>query len=188
MNGSLIRLQVWNVTSNLHSGFPLQATAHQNTHSVFHRPWSQALIPRAINTALHIIMYIQHQPIGQHGKVFDKRKMKRCQEIHLHWPLYCDFEAAKLTGFKLNCTLPSYVEKYFKNCVKIKFLWQEVQNISPLFHDQSSLSLSTNNRLYAQITSMNTVSVGGQDPGARHKLWLFSAMNTPNRSINWQPP
>ena len=25
-------------------------------------------------------------PIGQHGKVFDKRKMKRCQQINLHWP------------------------------------------------------------------------------------------------------
>ena len=84
--------------------------------------------------------------------------------------LICDFEAAKLTGFKLNYTLPIYVEKYFKNCVKIKFLWQEVQNISPLFHEKSSLLLSNHNRLYAQITSMNTVSVSGQDPGARHGL------------------
>ena len=32
------------------------------------------------------IMHIQHQPIGQHGKVFDNRKMKRCQQINLHWP------------------------------------------------------------------------------------------------------
>ena len=140
-------------------------TAHQNTHSIFHRPWY--LGP----STLHILMHIHHQPIGQHEKVFDKRKMKRCC-LKLHWPLYCAFEAAKLTGFKLNCALPIYGEKYFKNCVQIKFLWQEVQNISPLFHDQSSLSLSTHNRLYAQVTSMNTVSVGGQDPGTRHELWF----------------
>ena len=70
----------------------------------------------------------------------------------------------------MNYTLPIYVDKYFKNCVKIKFLWQEVQKFSPLFHDQNSLSLSTHNRLYAQITSINTVSVGGQDLVAKREL------------------
>ena len=153
-------------------------TAHQNTHSIFHRPWY--LGP----STLHILMHIHHQPIWQHGKVFDKRKMKRCC-LKLHWPWNCAFEAAKLTGFKLNYALPIYVEKYFKNCVQIKFLWQEVQNISPLF-SRPKLAFIEHPQQIIRPSNFDEHSERGRARPRDKTRVVISAINTPNRSINWQ--
>ena len=154
-------------------------TAHHNAHihhGIHHQPIRQILLNHEllITSWLNITQpfYTTHyntNPTPTHWATqrgFRQKKNKTMSANKLALTLILQFWGyTKLTGSKLKCTLPIYVDKYFKNYVKIEFLWQEVQNISPLFHDQSWLSLSTHNRLYAQITSINTVRVGGQDPG-----------------------
>ena len=63
-----------NVVKNiLRRGSHFKKKLRENTHSIFTGP----------DTSHH---NAHPTPIGQHGKVFDKRKMKRCQQINLHRP------------------------------------------------------------------------------------------------------